>query len=223
MTENETALATPAAIMPEAVQPVYRATLPSLKELAWMAQALAGTVDSDGKPRTPATVTLPKPLQGKPADVLAVMLAGRELGIGPMQSTRMIEIINGQTALRSELKLGLAKRAGHDIRPVIREQGRVRVQCVSCGSHEVEWALVRQGASPDAVIATEIEVEQWAGQGEQRRKEMVPLVAKSAWKSWDFAMLWARAVGQLCREHCPDAVGGLYSVEELGGHPKSED
>jgi len=210
---HEQANTEPSSLAP--VASVFRAALPSLEQLAWMARMLAGDTDAKGNPRTPAMIALPKALQGKPADVLAIMLAGRELGIGPMQATRMIEIIGGATALRSELKLGMAKRAGHDIKPVIRENGRVRVKCVSCDSHEVEWALVREGASPDAVIATEIEVESWEGPKEARQKTLSPLTAKSAWHSFPFAMLWARAVGQLCREHCPEATGGLYSVEEL--------
>jgi hypothetical protein len=62
-------------------------------------------------------MTIPKALQGSPPDALAIMLAGRELGIGPMQSFRQLDVINGQVAIRTELKLALAKRAGHDIRP----------------------------------------------------------------------------------------------------------
>lgn len=82
-TASQTALAEaePRAVAPQVG--VFRAALPSLNELAWMAKMLAGTQDG----RTPATVTLPRALQGKPADVLAIMLAGRELGIGPMQAT----------------------------------------------------------------------------------------------------------------------------------------
>lgn len=161
-------------------------------------------------------LTLPKALQGKPADVLAVMLAGRELGIGPMQSTRQVHIISGQTALASELKLALAKRAGHDIRPVDRGPRHVAVQCLSCSSHVIEWALSRTDAkSPSAVIADEIIIETWEGESGRRQKVMAPLVDKTNYQSWGFAMLWARAVGQLCREHCPEAVGGLYSAEEL--------
>lgn len=175
----------------------------SLREPHWMAKALS------------AAVTLPDALRGKPEDILAVMLAGRELGIGPMQATRQIDIIQGQTALRSELKLALAKRAGHDIRPIVREPGRVRVKCCSCDSHEIEWALNREGAGAGATIATEIMVEKWTGERGARTKVMAPLVEKAAWQSWEGPMLWARAVGQLCREHCPEAVGGLYSTEEL--------
>lgn len=194
MSEIETTQEAPeVALAP--VQPQHPAVNAySVSELVRIAQLIA------------KAVTLPKPLQDKPEDILAVMLAGRELGIGPMQSTRQIEIIQGQTALRSELKLALARRAHHDIRPVRRGPGYVAVQCVTCESHEVEWAYdrdvaARNEAGPSVVIASEVP----------------GLVDKTNWRTWGFAMLWARAVGQLCREHCPEAVGGMYSAEELGG------
>ena len=189
------------------VQPIYLAVNRySVSELVHMAQLIS------------KAVTLPAALRDKPDDILAVMLAGRELGIGPMQATRQIDIINGQTAIRSELKLALAKRAGHDIRPVDRGARFVRVACVTHNSHVVEWALTREDAiSPEAVIVAEIQVESWEGESGHRRKVMTPLAGKSAYLSWGYAMLWARSTGQLCREHCPEAVGGLYSTEELGG------
>lgn len=150
---------------------------------------------------TAGALTLPDALRGKPDDILAVMLAGRELGIGPMQATRAIHIINGATALSTELKLALARRAGHVILPERRSTRAVRVYCSTCDSHRVEWALT----GPDAFGEDAVLVE-----------ELPDLKAKrGAWQGYPFAMLWARAVGQLCREHCPEAVGGLYSVEEL--------
>jgi hypothetical protein len=146
-------------------------------------------------------VTLPDALRGKPDDILAVMLAGRELGIGPMQATRAIHIIKGSTALSTELKLALARRAGHVILPVRRSARMVRVFCSTCESHHIEWAVAPADASGDDAVLVE---------------EIVDLREKrGTWQSYPFAMLWARAVGQLCREHCPEAVGGLYSVEEL--------
>ena len=36
---------------------------------------------------------LPRALQGKPADVLVVLLTGHELGLSPMQSLRNINVI----------------------------------------------------------------------------------------------------------------------------------
>lgn len=176
--------------------------VPSLRELKWMSEALK------------TSIVLPKGLRegGAPA-ILSVMLAGRELGVPPMLAMRMIDMINGVPAVRTELKLALAKARGHDIRPVVREAGRVRVKCVTHDSHEIEWAYARDGAGPDATIASEIEVEGW---GETKgEKVWKPLVDKANWRSWTGPMLWARAVAQLCREHCPEAVGGMYSVEEL--------
>lgn len=210
-TENEVGLAVPREVtgelMPAPFTPAVNGY--TVSQLVKIAQLISGAV------------TLPNALRGKPDDVLAVMLAGRELGIGPMHATRQIEIIQGQTALRTELKLALAKRAGHDIRPVCRHEAFVAVQCVTHQSHVVAWARDAGDAQHAAghdwglVIASEIQVEAWEGESGQRRKVMRPLVEKSAWQSWGFAMLWARSVGQLCREHCPEAVGGMYSVEEV--------
>lgn len=176
--------------------------VPSLRELKWMSEALK------------TSIVLPKGLRegGAPA-ILSVMLAGRELGVPPMLAMRMIDMIQGTPAVRSELKLALAKARGHDIRPVLREEGRVRVKCMTHDSHEVEWAFTREGAGTGATIASEIEVESWGDQ--KGEKVWKPLVDKASWRSWCGPMLWARAVAQLCREHCPEAVGGLYSVEEL--------
>jgi hypothetical protein len=180
----------------------------SIKDLVYLANVLAGTKQRQG------ALTLPKALQGSPPDTLAVMLAGRELGIGPMQSTRQIHIITGQTALATELKLTMARRAGHDIRPMVREPARVIVKCVTHDSHPVEWALTREDSDdPGAVIA---------GQIQQGGKS---LITKENWLNYPQQMLWARAVAQLCREHCPEAVGGMYSVEELSAEtpPKEPD
>jgi hypothetical protein len=197
-----TALAEVADLAPVVGGLATAPNIPSLRELKWMSEALK------------TSIVLPKGLRegGAPA-ILSVMLAGRELGVPPMLAMRMIDMINGVPAVRSELKLALAKARGHDIRPVIREQGRVRVKCVIHDSHEVEWAYARDFASPDATIASEIEVEGW---GEVKgEKVWKPLVEKANWRSWCGPMLWARAVAQLCREHCPEAVGGMYSTEEL--------
>lgn len=44
--------------------------------------------------------------------VLAVILTGREMGLGPMAATRSIGIINGKPVLAADLQLALFKRAG---------------------------------------------------------------------------------------------------------------
>src|SRR5437867_2387733 len=54
---------------------------------------------------------LPKGLD-TPGKVLAVILTGREMGLGPMTATRSIGVINGRPVLAADLQLALFKRAG---------------------------------------------------------------------------------------------------------------
>ena len=162
----------------------------SLGEYRWMAAAISR-----------ATVTLPKALQGKPEDVLAVMLAGRELGLGPMESTRLIDIINGQTALRVRLKLKFAKRAGHDIRAKVRRPGYCQVFCADHpDAPPIAWAVNTTAARDDAEAT------------------IVPqsFLSKDNWKLYEGQMLFWRACGQMIAEHCPEVEGGtMYGSEEL--------
>ena len=168
-----------------------------LAELAWQARAVA------------KSVTLPTALQNKPADILAVMLAGRELGIGPMAATRMVHIIKGQTSVATELKLALALKAGHDIRPVNEDIGSC---VVGCHSHPeapvVGWAM-------DEHHMTEA-TEYWT-LAEQIMQGGSRLVDKDNWRNYQRDMLFWRAASQFMRRHCPGLAGGLYTLEELGG------
>lgn len=109
---------------------LQQAGVPTLREVYWMAKALTNAV------------TLPAALRGKPADVLAVMLAGRELGIGPMAATRMVHIINGQTSVATELKLALAARAGHEVAALREGPGWCVVGCTHHRAAELlAWAM----------------------------------------------------------------------------------
>lgn len=185
----------------------------ALQELAWTARALVNAA------------TVPRAIQGKPGDILAVMLAGRELGIGPMAATRMVHIIQGQTSIATELKLALAAQAGHEV-AALREG--VGYCVVGCKSHPdadpVGWcitaadqpALGSDELLPAWTIAGEIMVESWEGDRGAREKRETPLIAKANWRSYQRDMLFWRAAGQFMRRHCPGLAGGLYTVEELG-------
>lgn len=175
----------------------------SLAELAWMARALV------------SAVTLPKALQGKPGDILAVMLAGRELGIGPMASTRMVHIINGQTSIATELKLALARVAGHEIVALAEGPGWC---VVGCAKHPeaaaVGWVIDRDHLPVEEVIEQGPEAP-WTIAGDIRQGSGL-LVDKDNWKNYERDMLFWRASSQFMRRHCPGLAGGLYTAEELG-------
>lgn len=178
---------------------------PSLKELHWMATALAGAV------------TLPDAIRGNPPAVLAVMLAGRELGIGPMAATRMVHIINGQTSIATELKLALAKQAGHDIAPFKEARGFCVVGCRRHPDADpFGWALDNE-AMQRALLETRCEEFTVAAEIVQATKGgPKPLVDKDNWRNHGRSMLFWRAAGDFMRRHCPGVGGGLYTLEELG-------
>ncbi len=48
------------------------------------------------------TELVPNPLRGRPDAVVAVVLAGHELGLGPMQSLQTIDLIQGRPSLSPE-------------------------------------------------------------------------------------------------------------------------
>jgi hypothetical protein len=172
----------------------------ALQEIAWTARALVNAA------------TLPRALQGKPGDILAVMLAGRELGIGPMASTRMVHIINGQTSIATELKLGLAAREGHEVIALAEGPGWCIVGCT--GHPEappVGWRMAEDTEAPDYPG-----LYGWTIAGDIRQGNSA-LVDKDNWRNYQRDMLFWRASGQFMRRHCPGLAGGLYTLEELGG------
>ena len=174
-----------------------------LRELAWTARALVNAV------------TVPDGIRGKPGDILAVMLAGRELGIGPMAATRMVHIINGQTSVATELKLALGLKAGHDIKAAGEGAGWC---VVGCESHPeaptIGWALNRESEPPQFPLVNWTIADQIM-QGSKR------LVDKDNWRNYQRDMLFWRAASQFMRRHCPGLAGGLYTLEELNGEAEN--
>lgn len=139
------------------------------------------------------TEFVPRGLRGKPAAVAAAVLAGREVGIGPMTALQHIHVIEGTPSMSAELKRARVFAAGHEI--VVDESTitRCRVRGRRKGSESwsapVEWTL------DDAKRAN--------------------LAHKDNWKKNPRRMLQARATGELCDLLFPDVVGGLPTTEEV--------
>jgi hypothetical protein len=143
--------------------------------------------------RVHQTPFVPKAMQGKPEHVLACVLYGNELGLGPMQSLNSIHVIEGRAAASPELMRALVAKAGHRI-DVTENTNDV---CVMKGTRidtgaeaTVKWSL------DDAKNAN--------------------LTGKDNWKKYPRAMLVARATSELCRLLFPDVIAGLsYTPEEM--------
>ncbi len=128
---------------------------------------------------------VPKGYRGNLPAIAACIYTGRELGLGDLEALRSINVIDGRPSLSAELMTKLVRARGHSIRgkfapSTVTVYGR-RVD--NGDEMEVEWTL---------------EMAKTAG-----------LADKQNWKRYPEAMLWARAVSQLCRMLFADCLRGL--------------
>lgn len=140
---------------------------------------------------------VPKALRNNPPAILGAILAGRELGMGPMEALRTIDMIDGKPSPSAEWMVGKVFGAGHVI--VAKEQ--TDQTCTVEGIRFVDGREVARMA-----FTFTLDMAKRAG-----------LLTKSNWKNYPEAMLYWRAVSQLCRQFFPDVLKGLkYLPEELG-------
>jgi RecT family len=134
---------------------------------------------------------VPKALRGDPHEVLACILTGAELGLGPMTSLRMINVIDGRPAASAELMRALVNRAGH------------RLSVVEAKQDKVTLYGRRRDTGSEATVT-------WTVEDAKRAQ----LWGKGAWSTYPRSMLLARATSELCRQIFSDVIGGLYTPEE---------
>jgi hypothetical protein len=139
-----------------------------------------------------ATEFVPPGLRGNLPAILACVATGRALGIADMTALRSIHIIDGKATFSAELMVMLARQRGHSIQGEVAD-GVARVvgkRADNGDTMTVEWTLAMA--------------------------ERAGLLNKQNWRKYPEAMLWARAVSQLCRELFADCfAGATYVPEEL--------
>jgi hypothetical protein len=134
---------------------------------------------------------MPKALS-TPEAVLAVILTGRELGMGPMQAARSLHYVEGRVVMDASAQLALAIGAG------------VEVQWHTVTAEEASCTLSRRGWSSSYRSTWTIAMAQRAG-----------LAGRGTWRAHPEAMLRARAITAGIRAYCPDVLGaGVYSADE---------
>lgn len=143
--------------------------------------------------RVHQTPFVPRAMQGKPEHVLACVLYGQELGLGPMQALNSIHVIEGRAAASPELMRALVAKAGHRI-DVTENTNEV---CVMKGT--------RHDTGAEATVRWSLDDAKNAN-----------LTGKDNWRKYPRAMLAARATSELCRLLFPDVIAGLsYTAEEV--------
>lgn len=139
------------------------------------------------------TPFVPTALRGKNEAVLACVLYGAELGLGPMQSLNSIHVIEGRTAMSPELMRAMVARHGH------------RIDVIENSNDVCEVKGTRADTGSTATVRWTLDDAKMAG-----------LAGKNNWKTYPRAMLLARATSELCRIVFPDVIAGLsYTPEEV--------
>src|SRR3990167_7997908 len=131
-----------------------------------------------------------------PAQAVAIILTGRELGIGPMQSLRSVGIINGKPVLAADLQLGVVHRAGGGSRFL-----------------ELTPAGAKLELSAPWLIAPHHET--FTMEDAKRAN----LIKNAVWINYPKAMLRSLAITAALRSVGFEPCAGVYDPEELGGEP----
>lgn len=204
--DPETALPVPLSVIDDL--PV----VPGIDELRGLA-ALAVTLSA-------AVVGIPPPLRGRPNDVLAVLLTGRDLGLSPMAALRGLDPIQGVVSVPPETVKALVHR---------NKLGRVwkgAETVESCTWHAVRaddpdheesftftWddAVAAELVSPDCKPRKHTETCR-KGSG----KLPWPKGCRQGYITYPKRMLSWRALGYLLSDVFSEVGTGLYSAEEMG-------
>lgn len=136
---------------------------------------------------------VPKDFKGKPEAAAAAILAGKALGLDPMNSLQNIFVIHGKPALYARTMAGMVMEHGHE--------------------------LVRTVATPEQVtiMARRKNQEQWQEfTWTIERAQTAGYTSNKLYKSDPVAMLTAKAQAEACRTIAPDVLTGVatYSVED---------
>ena len=139
---------------------------------------------------------LPRAYQGKPANVLLAIEYGDALGLAPIAAIQGVHIVDGKPTASAQLIGALVRRAGHRLRVVVNETGTAAK------------ATIIRSDDPDFEFTSVWTME---------RAQAAGLTGKGTWKQYPAAMLKARAITEVARDACPEALWGVaYTAEELG-------
>ncbi len=135
---------------------------------------------------------MPQALKKRPADVLAIVLTGAELGLAPMQAIRGINIIQGKPSLSADLMGALVKRS------TVCEY----LTLVESTPFKATFKTKRKNDACETVMSFTME---------QAQKARID--GGDNWKKYPDAMLRARCLAAICRAVYPDLCLGLYDSD----------
>jgi hypothetical protein len=149
---------------------------------------------------------LPNDLRGKPADVLAMLLYGQELGLGPMQSIQSIYVVKGRPSLSAQLWRALALRAGHKIDATVEHNKKAAVTVTRVDDPKDPYTA--EYTIDDAIQGGRVTLKDGRPYARSQKGERL------TWETDTDSMLIARATTKALRFKCPEVALGFYSTDE---------
>lgn len=147
-----------------------------------------------------ASGMLPQQYRGRPENLLWAVEYATMLGLSPMAAITGVHVIEGKPSASAGLISALVRRAGH----------RLRVT----GDDEKAVATITRVDDPDFEFRSEWTI---------ARAQRAGIAGKGTWQKYPAAMLKARAISEVARDACEDALSGLhYTPEELGADVTEE-
>lgn len=134
---------------------------------------------------------IPRAYLGNPGKILACVLAGQELGVGPMASLRAFHIVEGKPCAAADFWVARLRAAGYRLDWLARE-----AECVSL-----------RLTAPDGSSITET----W----DKAKAQAAGLWnGKDNWRKYPVAMLSARCITSAGRALAGEVMFGCYELDE---------
>lgn len=141
-----------------------------------------------------ASNLLPQQYQKNPANLLWAIQYAQALGVHPMTAITGINVISGKPTASAQLIGGLVRRAGHKLR-------------VKSSATEAVATIIRADDTDFPFVV------EWT----MEKAKKAGLGGRGPWVTYPGAMLAARAITEVARLACPEALFGIiYTPEELG-------
>ena len=135
---------------------------------------------------------------------VAVVLTGKELGLGMMTALREINIVKGKPCMSTQLMLALCRNTKQleYAYPVEETEQKAVFAIKRAGQPEYKSVITREDC--DKAKFTQV----WD-------KDRSEWKIKDNWVKQPKTMLMWRAISKACRVIFPDAVSGVYTAEEI--------
>lgn len=147
---------------------------------------------------------MPDAIRGKPADVLALLMYGQDLGLSPMQAIQGIYVVKGKPQLSGTTWIALARKAGHKVRILESTDELCTVEITRVDDtgnpHRETFTL------QDAVRAGLCHIKEGKAFSRSSKGEPMP------WESYTRTMLRNRAISGCAKFACPEVALG-FGVE----------